>query len=300
MSVYRIHLKPGKDASVSYAELLEFCKRKQIIGVGWADVVGRNSEYYALREECLNAYKNDKGVFKCIRAISGIVPGDYIWTREGDIGTNYYLCKATDLMWKDRIVTKEHRTYDVTNYVGCKWVKIGTEDKVPGRVVNSFRARLSAQHVYNVDEASEIIWNRYCNPEDKSNMPNLTEDMFWSLIGPEELECLVLLYLQTRGFYVYSSTIKKDTKTYEGVLVSHDGKTMCYPQVKQNEHLNPLDYVRGANDKVVLFSSSESYGEQHPWVECLRRQELLDFIKKYYEILPDSIKYWVDFVKMKH
>lgn len=297
MSVYRIHLKPGADAT--YSEVLEFCKDKRIIGVGWANVACKVDDYDTLRQECKRAYPEDKGVFKSVNCIRGIQPSDLIWTREGDTVSKYYLCRATAPRWKDRIITADHLKYDITNYVGCEWIEVGTEDQVPGRVINSFRARLSAQHMYGVDSVSAIIWNKLATDEQgKCPIAPIDFDQFWNLIGPEELECLVMLYLQTRGYYVYSTTVKKDTKTYEGIMISKDGKHKCFPQVKQNCYLDPKEYAKGIStqDRVVLFSSTEAYGEEHPQVECLKRHELFTFIKNNYDILPDPIKYWLDFV----
>lgn len=63
------------------------------------------------------------------------------------------------------------------------------------------------------------------------------------MIGNEELECVVLLYLQSLGYYIYSSTLKSDTKTYETVMIKNDGSHLCYPQIKQGLQLLPHKYV---------------------------------------------------------
>ena len=52
MSVFRVHLKPSRDGGVTYAEILDFCKKNEIIGVGWASVKGKTDDYYALKQEC--------------------------------------------------------------------------------------------------------------------------------------------------------------------------------------------------------------------------------------------------------
>lgn len=308
MSVFRVHLKPSIDGGVTYSEILDFCKKNEIIGVGWASVKGKTDDYYALKQECDiltgedGVYKGDKGVFKSVNAIRQIQPGDFIWTRDGGKASTYYLCRASELRWTDRIVTDEHIRHDITNFVGCKWITVGSEDKVPGHVVNSFRPTLTAQHVYNVDKITSIIWNRYCDAKDRIEIEQECNDDFWNnLIGTEDLECLVLLYLQSKGYYVYSSTIKKDTKTYEAVLVSKDGSHRCYPQVKQNEELKPIEYIEGIDPKdcVVLFSSCEAYGESHPQVKCLKRKDLEEFIINNYALIPERIKAWIDYTNMK-
>ena len=294
MSVFRIHLK--SDTNSTFAELLDYCRNKGIVGIGWADVKTTVDDYDVLKKECKEKYPKDKGAFKSINAIRQIQPGDFIWTREGGQSTAYYLCRATDARWVDRVVSQDDINHDVTNYVGCKWVKVGNLDKVPGRVINSFRATSTAQHVYGVDTISAVIWNKLCEEGDRCEIPQIDNSDFWNNIGNEDLECLVLLYLQWKGYYIYSSTIKNDTKTYEAVLVSRDGKHKCYPQVKQNERLDPKDYVLDidSSDKVILFSSNEDYGKPHPQVECLKRDEIWKFIMQNRVLLPDTVKYWID------
>ncbi len=296
MSVFRIHLKP--DTKTTYKELLDYCKNKGIVGVGWLGVKGKKDDEEALREECYKNCEDSKSAFKNINAIRKIQLGDFIWTREGGKSTAYYLCRTTQ-KWVDREITQDDIDHDVVNYVGCKWVKVGNLDKVPGKVVNSFRATSTAQHVNDVDAVSAIIWNQLCEKEDRCDISQYNNLDFWNNVGSEDLECLVLLYLQWKGYFIYSSTIKNDTKTYEAVLVSSDGKHKCYPQVKQNERLNPLDYVSDVepSDKVVLFSSNEDYGESHPQVECLTRKEIWEFMKNNRDLLPETIKYWLDLSK---
>lgn len=168
MSVFRVQLKPSHNCK-KFSEVLDFCRKKGIIGVGWAEVNSTDDSYDSLKKQCDAlkrqgaVYEGDKGVFKAVNAIRQMKSGDYVWTREGGSISNYYLCKVNSLLWKDRIITSAHLEHDIANYVGCDWIFVGTEDKVPGKVVNSFRARATVQHINDVESISDFIWNKYTN-----------------------------------------------------------------------------------------------------------------------------------------
>lgn len=302
MATWRVQLKPDSAKGISYKDLLEFCKSNQIIGVGWYLVEGHTDDYATLRNEvyAIEAYKGgESSALRAVNAIREMKPGDLVWTRVGGDASEYYLCRVGDLLWKDRVVTDEHRRHDIGNFVSAKWVKIGKEERVPGKVVNSFCASRSAQHVSEVDEISKMIWNTFSEPQDeKYELPALDMSAFWNMIGSEELECLVFLYLQSKGYYIYSSTLKLSTAKFEAVLTYRDGSHLAYPQVKRNVALHVEDYISSlanAEDKVFLFTTSEDYGQKtHSQILCISREELESFMKNNSKILPNTITYWLE------
>ena len=307
MDIWRVQLKPDPETDISYMDVLDFCQREQIVGVGWCLIRTHDDDYDVLKREIesIPEYKGANGkstaALKAVNAIRKMKPGDLVWTRLAEDASDYYLCRVGERLWTDRIVTEEHKRHDIGNFVSAEWVHVGNEDKVPGKVVNSFYARATAQHVYEVDLISQIIWNR-CSSEKslKYNVSNSSVKDFWEVIGSEELECLVMLYLQTKGYYILSSTLKRSTARYEAILVSNDGSHKGLPQVKRNSTLDASQYEDDAKDgdKVFLFTTSEDYGVSHPdGVYCITKAELEDFISKCDSILPDNIRYWVDFTR---
>lgn len=297
MNVWRLQLKPSPEMGINHQDVLDFCEKNGIIGVGWNQITCRTDSYDDLREAIqTSCYDNKRGALRAINAMRQMQPGDLIWTRQGGFGSDYYLCRVGKTLWKDRVITPEHIRYDISNYVSAEWARIGTEDVVPGKVVASFRARGSAQRIYEVEDISKYIWNQHCKNESEKYQENtLDQSQFWNLIGSEDLECLVLLYLQRKGYLLYSSTVKRDTKEFEAVMVASDGSHRAFPQVKQNTKLDPKDYTGKLepNDLTYLFSSSEEYGMPHPQAVCISRQEIEDFIKADYNILPQTIKNWL-------
>ena len=302
MAVFRVQLKPESAQGVSYEDVLSFCKDRQIIGVGWYLVECHSEDYDEFKKEVYEKYAGgERSAMKGIGAIREMRTGDLVWTRIGGNASEYYLCRVGDTLWKDRNVTDEHRRHDIGNFVSAKWLHIGKEDKVPGKVVNSFCASATAQHVYDVELISQLIWNSYSEESDpKYLIPALHHDEFWNMIGSEELECLIFLYLQSLGYYIYSSTLKLSTATFEAILTHKDGMHLAFPQVKRNVPLCVEDYIgalENNTDIVYLFTTSEDYGQvRHPQIKCITKQELWDFVLAHRNILPASICYWVELI----
>jgi len=304
-ATWRIQLKPESEKGISYRDLLEFCKSNQIIGVGWYLIEGHEDSYEALRDEIysIEMYKNGESrALKAVNAIRQMQSGDLIWTRLGGDASEYYLCKVGNALWKDRVVTDVHRKYDIGNFVSAKWVKVGKEENVPGKVVNSFCVSATAQRVSDVDEISKLIWNKYVDDEEeKYDNIFVNKNSFWNMIGSEELESLILLYLQSKGYYIYSSTLKLSTAKFEATLVHKDDTHRAYPQVKRETPLLVKDYISALDkesDRIYLFTTSENYGEiAHPQIICISKQELEKFITQNRNILPANILYWLDLIE---
>ena len=153
------------------------------------------------------------------------------------------------------------------------------------------------QRVYGVELISEAIWNMYSDSsDDHYDLLSLDEKEFWNMIGSEELECLVFLYLQSLGYYIFSSSLKLSTAKYEAVLIANDGSHLAYPQVKRNIALKVEDYIdclENGNDKVYLFTTSENYGMQlHPQIVCITQNDLKRFMDENEKLLPPTIMFW--------
>ena len=83
-------------------------------------------------------------------------------------------------------------------------------------------------------------------------------------------------------------------------MISRDGKEKCCIQVKTgNTTLDPENYIHLTenNVKVYLFTLEGYKRENINNVICLKKEEILDFIKNNKEILPSKIKYWMEEVE---
>ena len=292
MAIFRMQLKPRPEGKISFKDILNFCKKNHIIGIGWCGIrqAQDTPESYAQR----NHPTDTKGL-STIRALAKVQQGDLIWTRLGGDANQYYLCKV-NRVWKDCLPTEEMKKYDIGNFVSVTWAHIGTLDYVPGKIINSFCAQRAIQHVNEVDTISKYIWNQNCpDKQEQYTIPTLSTEDFWNSINSEELECLVLLFLQYKGYFIYSSTLKISTAKYETVMIYKDGSHKALPQVKRNQTLDVKNYIQDANEqnRVYLFTTSENYGKDtHPYVYCIKKAELIRFIKEQAVLLPPNIQYW--------
>ena len=294
--VYRIYIRPE---SAVTQNPFDFCKKNNILGIGWRldeknlEKFKEESNFENYKKLVLEQYNKDNGLKKVINCYSEIEEDDLIWARDRD--NIFYICRVTN-KWQ---YSYEHANdvNDIFSYFPVEYVKVGTIEEVPGKVVNSFRPNATLQRIHgkSIFEMTKKIYNRKLG--NKSYRVEEIED-FLNFLLAEDVEEIISLYLQLeKNYLIYTSTNKIDTAKYEFVMTSKDGKEKCYTQVKTgNEILVPEDYVNLTenNNKVYLFTLGGYKGKDIDNVVCLTKDEILDFILKNKEILPSRIKYWID------
>ena len=300
MNVWRLHLRTDfKEYGHSQDELFELCYKDGIIGVGWLNItnqIGADENITeSIRKQANTSYsKNPTPGIKAMNAMNAMQIGDLIWTRyNGD----YYLCKVIG-RWIDQPFLEKYIPYDITNYVPVTWQKIGMEDRVPGKIISSFRPAAAVQKVRETENISAFMWNKYHKCNDYSIIKS--ELNVWKLLNNESIEELVILYLQVeKGYYVYTSALKPTTRTYECRMVNLNGE-YGFPQVKSGStSLNANDYkqalIENENSKVFLFAASENYikNEDRRFV-YLTRNELEEFARNHKQIIHPLSFYWMD------
>ena len=298
-TIWRLHLKTkGKafsshqnNTTYDYFKLYQFCRENGIIGLGWSAFSKRIEK----KDELQKIVKEPKA-FKAINAIRQIKIGDLIWTRSSK--QVYYLCKVTK-PWKETQPNANHMEYDIANYVNVDWLEIGTEDKVPGKVVASFRPNRTLQRVNNSNLITKHIWNKFSGVETYSTTTKKESESIWNLLHSEQIEELFLLYLQIcKELKVYTSTVKPSEPRYECIMVNSKGQ-LFYPQVKSGKNqLYAEEYrdivERDSSAEVYLFATSQQYGSyQHERIHCVNTETLDEFNKKHKEILPAITREWL-------
>ena len=294
MKVWRIHIKNDIALGYTRQDLLDFCKKEKLIGVGWGKIDTRINSDAEIRKQA-QFYSDKTAAIKALNAMRRMIIDDLIWTR---LDNKYYLCRVIGL-WEDSKPTDMHYQLDISNYVNVEWLEIGMEQDVPGKVVSSFRPAASAQSISGVEEISMYLWNKYSNTNHYS-VGNGNMD-FWSVLSAEAIEELVLLYLQMeKGYHIFSSTVKYTFPKYECQMVSDKG-CHVYPQVKSGSiPLNANDYMDTIKDdpssEVFLFSTSESYTKNTSKnIHFIYKKEMESFIKKYRKTLPTLTCNWIEF-----
>ena len=82
MNVWRIHLKNDIDANHTRNDLIEYCFKESLIGVGWPKVTIRTNNAAELKEDCLANYgqKSGSAGFKALNAMRKMEVNDLIWS----------------------------------------------------------------------------------------------------------------------------------------------------------------------------------------------------------------------------
>lgn len=296
--IFRIHIRPQSDKNENP---FEFCKKKSIIGIGWPldeeklEKLKNENNFENYKKLVLEQY-TDKGSKTVLNCYSEIEKNDLIWARDRD--NIFYICRVIGKWQYD--YKDDNEKNDIYSYFPVEYIKVGTLEEVPGKVINSFRASRTLQRVHgeNIAEMTKKIYNKKSN---NKLYETKKIEKFLNFLLPEDVEEIVSLYLQLeKNYLIYSSTNKIDTAKYEFVMTSRDGKEKCYTQVKTSgEKLNPENYINLTtnNNKVFLFSLGGYKDNNVNNVICLKKGEILNFVFKNKEILPNRIKYWIDEVE---
>lgn len=295
--LFRMHIKPATKES----DLFEFCMKNGIVGSGWRlktevptdlnDYVEKGRQLYLNRNftSMVNRYKEMR-------------VGDLIWVRNKGI---YYICEIRDnkqsCVWQ-YWATSDGEKYDIGSYVNVNFKKVGTIDKVPGKIVDCFRSSRAIQKIH--DETMLLYTEKLCGLG--GSVVCLKEHTVFDFLQPEDMEELISLYLQVeKNCLVYTSTNKLDTAMYEFVATTRDGKEKFYPQVKTGDvSLNCENYediIKAPENKVCLFALSERYEnydkKKHDGrIILMYKNEIEAFMHEHKQLLPKRISSWMDIV----
>lgn len=295
-----------KTDSVNGIDPFLFCKNNNILGFGWQleDEKGNKITPKDI-DECEKLGREQYGGRGFVRSIHGFKEmemNDLIWTRKDGI---YYICRVLG-KWRYNN-SEEYCEADIVNMIDVEFVEVGTVENVPGKVVNAFRARSTVQRIHGYYENGNYVnpallaTMKIYNEKTKSQhypIKSIDRNDILDMFLPEDVEEVISLYLQfEKNYLVYSSSNKVDTQTYECVMISRDGKHLCYTQVKTgNVSLDGNDYIHLTKDgnKVYLFNVSQQYCHvDHSNIIPLKKNEIIDFIYDKKNIMPKRIKMWL-------
>ena len=294
MNIWRIHLKP---ASKSGFNSREYCIVNKLVGFGWpiSDVTAPITfSEYEERGKDTYTKNNDKSWYPNWNAFYYRMQiGDLIWTRTSD-GV-YYLGSISSEWRYDH--SDDAINMDIANVRDCNWVKVGTVDAVPGKVLTSFIASRTLQRIHDttIHYYSQLMFNELSGSELYSPEPLPEQDIF-ALLSPNDCEDAVGIYLQIKKNYLMvPSSCKADTSGYEYELIHRESKERAVVQVKKGEaDLNQDDY-KSIEETVYLFTTNGRYlGVERKNMICLKPSEIKEFLYEYQEYLPTKIRFWVE------
>jgi len=282
--VFRLHVRPGRDSSLM-TETFAYCLKQGILGVGWRTLSNTNTKDWGTYYTEANNIHDDLRICEYIK--SRISEGCLVWTR--DTQSNYYLARV--LSGWEYFTTEESlsRNIDIGNVFRVAFKKLSA-DEVPGKVVASFRARRTLQAIADPTAIaySKFLWNQkagnevYAIDEDVFRTPDI-----FSLLDSEEVEDIIFLYLQSKGWFVVPNSRKADTLAFEYFVVRPQDGSKAHVQIKTGGVKLNRDLYRNLSFPVILFQSSDLYlGEPSTNVTCLSRAEIENFLRVSAHWLP--------------
>ena len=293
-TVYRIHIRPGGGANnqeMSFA----YCLKHGVLGMGWSvEETGKSSlswDEYIVAAERKYGYKDVQNIRYLHREVK---ENDLIWTR--DTMGRYYLGRVIS-PW-EYLANEESLQADIVNFCRCEIFSVDVVDDVPGKVVASFRPSRTIQAIRNetVDIYSQLLWNDLSGTKQYSPQSPATTDIY-TFLDDLDTENAVAIYLQMCGWLYLPKSRKADTMGYEYILINRETFERAVVQVKTgNTSLNRDDWSKFPA-KIFLFQSYKNYtGSEYDHVECIDPDELRRFLFSNRNLLPQSIKRWVDHV----
>lgn len=295
VQIWRINLKTAAHKTV---DPREFAIQENIVGIGWA-VEGEINDWETYKKLGNETYANrgDKGWWPAINAIKNRMKmNDLCWTR--DSKGVYYLGRIIG-DWAYKTDSRFVKA-DMVNSRKCDWIKVGTVDAIPGKVVNSFIARRTVQQIHDktIRDFSMFLYNKHHKNDIYST--ERKENDIYSFLSPDDCEDVIGIYLQFKHNYMLvPSSCKSNTMFYEYVLLHKETYSPAIVQVKNGDvHLHIEDYINPNEQDVYLFTTKGKYvGRERSYIHCLCPDDIKRFMFSYSSVLPKKVQFWIEFIR---
>lgn len=226
--------------------------------------------------------------------LNGIKPDDLIWTRKG---MTFFLGKVGEWEYRD---SEEYKNEEIVNIRPYDFITVGDDTEVPGAVVTGF---IKGPTVRRVRNRHALEYSRYLFARRKNQIIPVQErtikEGILDLIGPEDLEDVVAVYLQrTKHVVVFPTTSKKSTPGVEcyGVSVD-DGQLVGWSVKSGGDEISESAFAKFPG-RVYLFQIKEWRGTSPSNCVRLTVKEIKDFILSPENrlLMPKRIQYWIDYI----
>lgn len=289
--LWRLHIRPAAKNGKTHDDVVRHCIENHIAGIGWPVIapVSTADEYeQAARSE----YKPNIASIPFVRDLN---IGDFVWAR--DKNGKYYLGRIEGDWYYS--TDPLHLELDIPNQRACRWLEIGSEENIPGKIVACFRPAKTFQAIQNplMETFSKWAFSRQVDDKFKgSGTEPITATNFFQFIGTDDCEDIVGLYLQkVKGYCLIPSSCKRTTIGYEFILKHSLTSQTAIVQVKQGG-VGLDDRLRGIADHVFLFSTEGIISAKSDKITSLRAQELYAFVCENRGLMPSRINYWLNLV----
>lgn len=308
MAVWRLQVNTGG------ANIADYCLKNHVVAMGWSldDIPENERETIKTFEDydkfAEATYKNYSSVERLYYEVK---ENDIIWMRSVSEGKYYFGRVKADSKW---IFNQDAVDLDAANQrINIDWYEAtdnADEESVPGAVATAFIMGSTLQRIKKagVEAYSQLLFNKRHNRSKDSYMypnPNLslTEENFYSLLQPEDVEDLLALWLyDTKKYVCIPSTNKIATPKYECVLVdpADTNRKHIYIQVKKgNVDLDADDYrdLKGETYLLTTEGTVKNAGKYEN-IKKVESSVIFQFAidPDKAHIIPENVLYWVKFL----
>jgi hypothetical protein len=211
--------------------------------------------------------------------------GDLVWFRNTE--GRFYLCELL-APWRYSYKDEASIDADIINFRKVRIIEVGLADAVPGKIIACFRPARTFQPIRSPGMLAFSAQLAGLQQNDGTALD------LYELMTDRDLENLVFVYLQVKGWYVLPGTHAIDTAHYEFVLVNRETGERAITQVKSGG--TPIDASRySGQERAFLFAASENYGINiPPNAVLIKRRELNGFMRQMPHLLPRAVSTWID------
>lgn len=211
--------------------------------------------------------------------------GDLAWFR--NIEGRFYLAEILE-PWRCEYEDSTAIGADLVNHRKARIIEVGLADAVPGKIIACVHPSRTFQAIRSPGMLafSSRLAGLDFGVDDPVDLHEFPSD--------SDLENLVFVYLQVRGWCVLPGTRSATTAHYEFVLVHRDaGKRAMVHVESGGTWVDASQY--GGEEKAFLFTSSGDYGLAIPGnVAIISRGELNELIGKQWHLLPRAMQTWIE------
>lgn len=288
--VWRVRMRSGAEG-VDHRAARAFAIRDGWVGAGWGldspcPIPEGCPDYQLYLRHALQFHTDDRSVAG-IAQIMGeeMRVGDYCWMYATHTG-EYYCCVVTGgFEYRHEGAFDE---YDLHILRRCRWALAGTADAVPGVVRRALAGQFGAINSIVTNADAAVTAARIALGE---LVPEAGGD-FFALVGPEDLEDVVALFLQQRGWRIMPSTAKSSMASYEFVMVHCNDGRRAGVQVKSGGVAHLHQDVAQEFDEFFVFLSNplgQVEGDEAR-IQLISREDIETFARQNWTLLPRRLQ----------
>jgi hypothetical protein len=227
-----------------------------------------------------------------VRAFHDAKPGSLVWFR--DLRGRYYLARIVG-DWR-LLSGSAAEQIDLANVRDVEYVATGSEVDVPGAVIRAYGVprQLTFCHVndYGARAYSALIASELLRGE-PPDVELSTEAILHSLLGPLDVEDLVVAYLQDRrGYVAFPVRQGRSTAVYECVLRNREDGHTAVVQVKTGGANVPVETLDSrVADKWFVFVERDQ--KLPSFVHRIESAELVEYMESRAPSLPLVTERWM-------